>query len=102
MGEHEYEFPEPLDARIVNEVAILYKWGGNITVDGQKIRSQRPMPVGLHDILVLYSKIEPGPVYEDCRRVYHELLERGKAAFPEVDQLFGKYGYVANMVMWQI
>mgnify|MGYP001615656414 CR=1 FL=1 len=102
MGGYKYTFPESLDKAKVNEVAVLYNWVGSIAVDGQTIRSQRPMPPGLYDLLARYSKVESGPVHEDCENVYHQLLEKGTEAFPEIDNLFLQHGYPAHVVLAEI
>ena len=102
MGGYEYAFSEPVDDGIVNEVALLYKWAGGITVNGKTIRSQRPMPPGIYDLLTLYGKVESGPVHEDCKNMYHQLLEKGIEAFPEIYNLFLQHGYPAHVVLAEI
>ena len=96
---YEYTFPRQLDRNQVNSIVILYKWGGDINVNGNRITSQRPMPQGLYNLLSRFDEIKPQPVYHDCLRVYQSLMKRGRETFPEIDHLFGTYGYTANIIL---
>lgn len=99
MEDHLYTFKGLLEEDRIREIATLFRWGGDIKVEGQTLRSQRPIPPRLHHLLASYSRIATEPVYAACQTVYQNLLDRGKEAFSEIDEVFLRYGYIANIVL---